>query len=708
MPCALRRMPTPERELRTLVEALTAHASMVVVPSKHDMLTYLNALSGAVGSGLEHYGDVRATDAPAPLPLGVTGPDGVRPCVFTEQAPAVAYARQAGGYGGEEAVLTQTTSWGRGFEDCLRRGCAGVVIDAGTDGAVTLDRHDVAQAYAWLTLDDFSRLKCLEVLRADGSYHTQRTPDELRLAFAYDSKDAAQFAVSRLQSGRAVLDAEEVGTYRFVRRILEADVAALVVNFALPDERRYGRSDLVRILSLIEAAAGPDAAADHDAAPSAQVRRVTSSLAPHAMPLLGRDDEVASATFNRLRLEFAQGRLAPWQFMEAFAFETVVHVPVYGEAIDGLAWPQCPTDPQSPPRKMCAVFTRASEIRRALAGVHPKFRRFTSLMGIEALRWTWSAPADVASMAVDYAQPGALQFPLAWARRVLFPAAAEFDDLAKVPPVPWAQLGKLPGVHALRPQVLRTLALGWKPLLSVKDRVSVPIGEGQYVPLFSSQESFFAYLSSSGVPRVAVDPAGAEPPFHRWLRGLGAADGMVLDPAGSAPLLISRSDLAVIACWAMRSATPPTPEAILADAARLRADGALAATDVGRLAADVPSYWFGVRGDATQGFSVVTHNDTSYCLFSSEARARAYIAQAPNLAAGGFQPREAVTRWGGDTVFDHALRSFPSAVIDPVRAGSSTGLVLDRAGLAAALARIDEHLQPRLQGFIWGEPGFRE
>jgi hypothetical protein len=164
----------------------------------------------------------------------------------------------------------------------------------------------------------------------------------------------------------------------------------------------------------------------------------------------------------------------------------------------------------------------------------------------------------------------------------------------------------------------------------------------------------------------------------------------------------------VIARRALRPSAPPTPGDVLADAANLVAAGTLTSEHVGRVAADFPDYWFGVRPDAGNGFSVVTHNETGFCLFSSEQRASAYISRGASLAEGGFRPREAVTRWGGDTVFDHALRGFSQAVIDPDRPGSSTGLALDRAALEAALARIDERLEPRVPGFIWGEPGFRE
>ncbi len=257
---------------------------------------------------------------------------------------------------------------------------------------------------------------------------------------------------------------------------------------------------------------------------------------------------------------------------ESFAFEMDVHVPVYGEDIEGLAWPQFQTDPEARAQKMCAMFSRVTEVRKALAGVHPNSRRFASIAGVEAFRWVWSAPTTVASIAVDYAQPGAFQFPVAWVRRVLFPAAADFDELSKVPAVPWPHIGKVPGARGLKPQILRTLALGWKPLLSVKEPVTVPFAGRRYVPVFSGQEQFFAFMSGPGAPRVTVDPAGKEPPFSRWLTSSGPCDGLLLDPTGGAPLALDPTDVLVISRWATHPSTPPTPGDVLADGARLAAN----------------------------------------------------------------------------------------------------------------------------------------
>jgi len=309
-------------------------------------------------------------------------------------------------------------------------------------------------------------------------------------------------------------------------------------------------------------------------------------------------------------------------------------------------------------------------------------------------------------VAVDFAQSEALKFPLSWARPLLFPGETDLATLSTVQGVPWSQLGKLPGARALHPQVLRTLAVGWKDLLAIAEPVVVTRGTRSYLPLFSSPEQLAAFRAASGAAQLTVERASGDAPFGRWLTACAGHDGMLLDPSGATPLVLEHTALLVIDHWMRQPARRPEAGELLAEAACLQAAGTLGPKSAGQLAADFHCYWFGVREEPGGGYGVVTHNDTSYALFSSGERAEAYIRSAANLHQGGFAPRAAPVRWGGDSVFDHALRSFSHATIDPERPATATGLALGADALEAALARVDEHLKPRLAGFLWDEPGF--
>ncbi len=200
----------------------------------------------------------------------------------------------------------------------------------------------MASVYALLTIESFSESKVLLTLRANGSYHSQKVPDGSRQAFVYDSQEAGDRALARLRSGQPTLDLEETGTYRFLQRSLEAGIERLVVNFGLEDERTYSKADMHRMIGLIEGAARTSAPLQFPKGAEEPALRLRAKSPPRfpPIPAPGRSEEATVACFTSWRQKLEQRSIEPRQFLEAFAFEMDIHVPVYGEPIDGLAWPR--------------------------------------------------------------------------------------------------------------------------------------------------------------------------------------------------------------------------------------------------------------------------------------------------------------------------------------------------------------------------------
>jgi hypothetical protein len=143
---ALTRVARGEGGVNALAEALARTDGMVLVVPESAAAAYLRGLERAVGPNLENYGDVKATDVPAPIPAGLPGPGG-RPATraFTSQGTADTWARAHGLANGAGLVVTLVKAWPAGMRESLARDDVGIVIDDGTDRAITMGRSDLVR-----------------------------------------------------------------------------------------------------------------------------------------------------------------------------------------------------------------------------------------------------------------------------------------------------------------------------------------------------------------------------------------------------------------------------------------------------------------------------------------------------------------------------------------------------------------------------------
>ncbi|MFN8544555.1 MAG: hypothetical protein U0807_10170 [Candidatus Binatia bacterium] len=92
-----------------------------------------------------------ALSAIAPQPVGITTADGIVPILFTDSQVAHEYAVTHGLIAPHETSPMLTASPASSLRGCLVPGCAGAVLDDGSDRRIQLERAAVARLYALLS-----------------------------------------------------------------------------------------------------------------------------------------------------------------------------------------------------------------------------------------------------------------------------------------------------------------------------------------------------------------------------------------------------------------------------------------------------------------------------------------------------------------------------------------------------------------------------
>jgi SseB protein N-terminal domain len=708
----LRRTSRGEASFAELAEVLASLQDLFVIVSPKDLVRYLAELTAKVGPKLENLGRVRADDAPAPSDVGITTKDGFVPLVFTDDGIAREYAVTAGLIQPDEVLTFRTVTPARGLYEALARGCPGMVLDDGSDHKINLHRDSMSRLYAVMSLSELASRPSLHVLTSGDEPVVQTSPKGNRVAFAYESQETAIHGLrAQKQPG---LGTRPMPTAALLEWLLRAGVGRLVVDAALPFERLYDRDDLVAMLHHCggdPSAAdptGPDpalepapGAVDAAAAPQPPGRPEARALA--CVPPPGRDPDESRAVFQALRVRAEKRAINLWEYIDSMAFDLDLWVPVYPEPVDGFIWPLLSRHPDKEDKRIVFTFSHQPTAEAMMPGV-----RFAHLSGIEAMRWVWAAPKHIDEIAIDLHKDtgGWLTFPNYWVLSAVYPQFIDVPDPAAVARVGLVRLGGLPGARGTKPEVARALAADWRELVTITDADGAPPPPVEYdgrrcLPVFSDPKQCFAFLSTHRRYPQRPVRAGAEPPFGAWLAAASGCDGVVLDPTGPWPLVLDHTDLLWTELWA-RAGKPPEAGEVVAEVSRLRHAGTLSPALAARLVADWPRYFIGVARTETGGNVLKLPEGDVCAVFTSAEKANFFIDAHRTLGLfqgiEGMKPMPILHRWT-HSVFHAVAEQFEAACIDPEpRAG--TGLHLDQAGLAAAIERIEERLQPRVPGFV--------
>ena len=667
----LARASRGQASFTELAAALNAHDTLWGIPSAQQVNELLAAANdpGARATGPIAFNGIRTAE-------GEFGG-----LLFTDDDRAAAYGRSNGLADAEGGVPVASVPPLDGVVRCLVHGWDGLVLDAGTDHAVSLELSSVKRLYASMTRDALARRPELHAV-----YHQERllvmSEGDERYAFVYEDSETAAAGVARQGHG---VTAVARPTGALLEELRGSGMTRLLVDPKSPLQRGYDRNDLE---AMIVAARGGAANAT-----GAVLRARVHPPVPMVAPRGARDTD-GRAALHALRASIKSGARPGWQLMEALAFEHDVHVPLDPRLDDGLLWPQVIGEGEN---TAVGAWTSAELATFMLSTNGPDFRRFEHLAGIEALRWIYAAPRRPRKIYVDLTidAKDTQVVDAHDALLVFFPLLLNVYDLNGIPRVGLGKLGALPGARGLKAEVARALVQGARTLVSLAGPNGAPPapvahGAGRYLPAFTDADQFFAFTSRG--------PAGAKPqrsasgsPFAEWLSATVDVDGVLLDPAGPAPLVLSHADLLVLALWS--EGRQPRGADLMGTLASLQAMNELPGRLVGRIAAEWPAlYVLCPRGDRNK--LLAPRGRMAGAIFTSLEAAQKFVEAgccAEPAEAGGFFPR-----WA-HSPFERLLLERREAWVDPDLADG--GLRLDEAALVAAVEVLNERLQPRVPWF---------
>jgi hypothetical protein len=418
-------------------------------------------------------------------------------------------------------------------------------------------------------------------------------------------------------------------------------------------------------------------------------------------------DSERAARALALRAEAKQGPL--WEYIRAFAFDLDLHVPVFSERLNGHLWPVATKDATTGAFRVRA-YSRADRMREALRGVPAAEQRSAHVSGVELMRWLWASPVKIEEIQLDAFKDSqsACRMPVKWVFSPIYPHFVEMFDASAITPIGLAKLTTLPGARGLQPEVGRALVQGWKRLIgtAARDGGPLPLVEhrgGRYLPVFTTDEQFFALGSADRGFAGRPARADAEPPFDRWLLAVRDADGVILDPAAPRPLVLDHTDLLGLDTWC-RSGNPPQGVDFVAAVERRRRADVLGPRVAARIVADWPGYFVAAQEAGTGVSLLKMPKGDALAAFTRPEVAAAYIEVCRSFGwiTGDWEPRPILHKWT-NSVFHLARNEYADGLwIDAIPDGSA-GLHLDGAMLDAAVERIGDHLTPRVPGFFEDE-----
>jgi hypothetical protein len=505
--------------------------------------------------------------------------------------------------------------------------------------------------------------------------------------------------------------------------LLGQGITRLFVNPGFTTVRWYAREELERMVALLggnvaatapatgdpalHTAAGGDLARGAAAPAGGAAARARRYAVPPMIPPPGRADE-ASHQVARALSERAQKEQVPiWEYVRLLGGDLDLYVQLLPGPVDGTTWPQRFKDTKDADRSVLYAYTREDRMRAAMAKDPPDEQRFQRLAGVELMRWLWAAPkpADEVYINAYKGSDAFLPVPGRWALSIVYPHYLDVDRLEAVPTVPLPRLAALPGVRGLQAEVVKAMVQGWKHLLGTRRRDGgavqpVERDGGRWLPVFTTDEQFFAFGSTDrsfdGVP-VRAD---RQPPFGRWLGATQDCDGIVVDPAAPRPLTLDHTDLLLLELWSRVGSQPRGPELAKA-VALLRADDLITPRVAARIVADWPEWYVGIQRKESEVAVLALPDRETLPIFPTADALGAFVAhhRTAGRLSGSWEAMGLVHRWTG-SVFEHVGESYRGGACIAPAADGSGGLALDAAMLDAVMQRLHERLTPRVPGFV--------
>ena len=286
---------------------------LVLLPSPRDMARYLEELSDKVGPNLEHYGEVRASDAPAPTLMGAHGPDGFVVSVFTSDEIARERAVTIGALEPTTPLMFSPRRWLSALREFRAEGHAGLVVDEGTPHRVALDRAGLERLWMALERDRIDAAADLLAVTRGGQLHTERRPDGFVYAFAFVGETEAALSMAEMTKSGPFETAARTKT-ALAEELRARGVDRLEVDHGFPHQFVLTRDEFLPLLGgaaepapagapAVDPALGALAAADAGAgAASGDTLADLAAAGPDLPPLPPAADDVASRrTFQTWR-----------------------------------------------------------------------------------------------------------------------------------------------------------------------------------------------------------------------------------------------------------------------------------------------------------------------------------------------------------------------------------------------------------------------
>lgn len=731
--------------LEEVAAALAPLEQLSALVPQGEMSRFLQDLDAAVAD--KGIGNVKSGDAQTPRLHGITLEDGgFLPCVFADDDVAREYAVLEGLLEPDAAapmMVKPAASW---FWEVLAEGHAGIVLEAGTEHEVRIDRGACSRIFALLNLEHFAGIEQLFVLHSHDKLVLMSNEEHGTVAAAvYTDERAARWAAENVAFPEVTVPA--MPTLLLLQTVLRTSATHLLVDDRFRTSCRYERPELERMVLLLggtvpgsggdtggetadpHADIGSSSAASSAAVPATPHLQDFPDFPPVAPP--NRDELASQQAFHQLRTRASGQEMPIWEYVDAIAFDLDLYVLGHPAPVDGYMWPGLFRHPQQEETTVAFTFCRESRAREALSSSEDR-DDFQHLSGIEAMRWAWAAPTPIDEIAVDLypGTSGWISFPTSWVLSAVFPHFFQVGDLAQVKRAPLARLGQLGGARGTQPAVIRSLLEGWRQLVpTLAEDSDAPIIEhdgGRYLPIFTSAEAFFEH-DSSGPAQLRAGSPFDSPPFEDWVRACGTADGIVIDPGSARPLTLDATDAAILRLWESGQRRP-NGTALAQEVTTRLAEETWTPELAGRVLADWPRYFVCLRRDADGNVQILTLPDRDCCaVFSTSERADLYLEvfRQSGVIDGSWEPIPVLSRWHHSVFHDLACHFDEGGVIDPMPPGAGLSvwaskflgeskfdldptLVMDGYEgphvhgemLEAALARIDEKLKPRVPGWV--------
>lgn len=495
----------------------------------------------------------------------------------------------------ESAYQFRSEQWLSALMRLWAEGAPGVVLDAGDQVAVELDRNDIRGLITAFAAEWFVEPSELAVVMNDGRVHYSVGSAGQKLAYAFSFRTSSDDELAHLQTEGSTLVGAPVDAGLLLEGTLSAGVDRLIVDSGLPNQHGFSRANLETLRDIrLESDSGicPVTADSFLSENEEKIAPVTQAEAPtptdesapeplfeskESLSLLEVDEETADFLdalvptdeeieassvpssvkeltidegFEPRRNEHeAHARLLQikalvdaepeqaWRATESFAMDFDMWVP-FARTDSEKLWPstEISKNEAGEPRPCVCIYTSEEEGRRSLARKSQPFE-LMPLASLEAFRWIWSSPECPEEIMIDpFGEGGGVQLHRNSLVSMLFPSILDVKELALVPELPFDKLADLPWTHGLKPEVIRAFVMNWRTLLGpplTGAQSTVEYRGKHYLPVFSTEDHYRDYVRFSGNQIARPLRPITNPPFMNWLRLSGRCEGLVLDPPTS-------------------------------------------------------------------------------------------------------------------------------------------------------------------------------